>query len=311
MRASSIALTPHPPTAPPAHTRGSPPSSDTSSLVRAVFGRAYRHGRRWDEGLWRWAELSAVIRLLGERPELRTGPILDVGCGDGEAFESIFGPRPDACGVDACVTYADDVARARTTGRYGEVRAEDASRTTFEADRFQLAFSNSVLEHIAPVEPVLREVFRVLRPGGHFLFTTPAPRLYSREAYAWRRVLAPFGLDGVGRRMAERECTVYHHVSILEPAEWTRRLGDAGFAAVEVVGYMSVEAARAMSRFSGATRVPVLSRLAWRLSREARALADDVPEDRWIERCQTLLGPLLGDHAASSACGQLVLARKP
>jgi SAM-dependent methyltransferase len=298
------------------------PPTDTR-LPHAVFGRAFRHGRRWDEGLWRWAELGAVLQLLREQPDLREGPILDVGCGDGEVFEVVFGPRLDACGVDSCVTRADDVARARAAGRYGEVRQEDAASTSFEADRFRLLFSNSVLEHIAPVEPVLREAFRVLRPGGCLLFTTPAPRLYSRQAYAWRRALAPLGLDFVGRRLALRECAVYHHVSILEAADWVRRLEVVGFSKVEVRGYMPAAAARAMSLFSGATRVPVLARLAWRLSPEARALATDLSEAEWVERCRTVLGPLLRDPGAvaggdapgsagpSGYCGQLVLARKP
>ncbi len=287
-------------------------TASPESLPRAVFGRAHRFGRRWDEALWRWAELGAVLRLLGERPGLADGPILDLGCGDGEVFETVFGPRPDSCGVDSCATYSDDVVRARAARRYGEVREEDARRTSFEAGRFRLVFSNSVLEHVDPVQPVLEEAHRVLGRGGSLLFTTPSPRLYGRDAYAWRRALGRVGLDFLGRRMAERECAVYHHVTILDEQEWTRRLEKAGFADVEVRTYMPVEAALAMSRFSGLTRVPLLSALAGRLSPEARAIGDAPTEAAWVERCRAVLGPLLEPRGGGApGCGLLVLARKP
>jgi SAM-dependent methyltransferase len=44
-----------------------------------------------------------------------------------------------------------------------------------EHDRgFDFVFSNSVLEHIDAIEPVIAEVARLLKPGGVFLFTVPS-----------------------------------------------------------------------------------------------------------------------------------------
>jgi hypothetical protein len=104
-------------------------------------------------------------------------------------------------------------------------------------------------------------------------------------------------------------------VTVLDAAAWSRKLVGAGFGSVEVQEYMPIPAARVMTRFSGATRVPVLARMAATLSPQARALAGDQPRDRWVERCQRVLGPLVGPGAAGEnagpGCGQLVLARKP
>ena len=163
-----------------------------------------------------------------------------------------------------------------------------------------------------PVEPVLREVQRVLRPGGRFLFTTPAPRLYSRDTYQWRRMLAPVGLDWIGRRMASRENDAYHHVSIFDFQTWRTKLEAVGFEQVEQVTYLPVPVARVLTGFSGAIRQPLLQRHAWRLSREARALsAPAVPTElQWIESSRAILAPLLQPVPNSDQCGQLLLATK-
>jgi hypothetical protein len=119
----------------------------------------------------------------------------------------------------------------------------------------------------------------------------------------------------MGRWIAARECGVYRHVTIVDASTWSRKLVEAGFASVEVQEYMPVPAARVMTRFSGATRVPILARMAGALSPQARALAGDQPRDRWVERCRRVLGPLVAPVAAGDdagpGCGQLVLARKP
>jgi SAM-dependent methyltransferase len=48
-----------------------------------------------------------------------------------------------------------------------------AERLPFPDARFDLVFSDNVLEHLDEPVPVFREVFRVLRPGGLFLAKTP------------------------------------------------------------------------------------------------------------------------------------------
>jgi SAM-dependent methyltransferase len=73
------------------------------------------------------------------------------------------------------------------------------------AAAFDFVFSNSVLEHIDDIHPVLAEAARVLRPGGRFLATVPSPGFHdclagpllpwvSRESY----------LQMIDRRCAHR-----------------------------------------------------------------------------------------------------------
>lgn len=285
-------------------------TAEEEALFERTFGRAFRFWKRWDEALWRFEELRAVARVLQERPRLLRGPILDVGCGDGEVFGCLFGRRSDAYGVEPSLTFEGDAQRAAASGLYREVRREDARELSFESGSFALVFANSVVEHVAPVEPLLAEAHRVLSPGGTLLFTTPDPRLYSRDAYYWRGRLARLGCDVVGRALARRECAVYEHLTLLSFAEWSTRLAAAGFEAVERIGYVPRETALVLTRFGALTRLGPLSWTSRWLSPEERRLARAAgSEITWVRECRSLFGspPPLRDEGY----GQLILARRP
>ena|SRR5579875_2332496 len=52
-------------------------------------------------------------------------------------------------------------------------RNEDLERLTFPADSFDIFVTQDVLEHVFHPERALKEIMRVLRPGGVHIFTTP------------------------------------------------------------------------------------------------------------------------------------------
>jgi len=55
----------------------------------------------------------------------------------------------------------------------GGIRHEDVERLSFEEARFDIVVSNDVLEHVNDPSQALREICRVLRPGGTLLLTVP------------------------------------------------------------------------------------------------------------------------------------------
>jgi SAM-dependent methyltransferase len=109
--------------------------------------------------------------------ELTAGTyVLEVGCGSGRyalQIAEMVGCR--VLGVDVNeggVRNGNALAGGR--GLSGRVRFEhcDASRTLPYSDAsFDAVFANDVMCHIAGRLGVLRELFRVLRPGGRFLFS--------------------------------------------------------------------------------------------------------------------------------------------
>jgi len=53
------------------------------------------------------------------------------------------------------------------------IRCEDLENLTFDDDCFDLMLSEDVMEHVRHPEIALREAYRVLAPGGQYIFTVP------------------------------------------------------------------------------------------------------------------------------------------
>lgn len=98
--------------------------------------------------------------------------MIDLGCGDGNAT-SVIGEKVGAKEVFGVDIDEEAVESAKQRGI--DARLSDLSRESlpFPDDHFDLVISIEVIEHIYDTDHFLSEVKRVLRPGGHFLLTTP------------------------------------------------------------------------------------------------------------------------------------------
>ncbi|HKP54372.1 MAG TPA: class I SAM-dependent methyltransferase [Chloroflexia bacterium] len=102
--------------------------------------------------------------------------VLDVACGVGYGSAHLANFANEVVGVDL-----DEEAIAYARRRYGGppnllfVRG-DAMKLKFVDASFDVVCSFETIEHIADVEAYLREVRRVLVPGGRYLASTPAAR---------------------------------------------------------------------------------------------------------------------------------------
>jgi ubiquinone/menaquinone biosynthesis C-methylase UbiE len=82
-------------------------------------------------------------------------------------------------------------------------RVADAEGIPYEDNAFDLVVGHAVLHHIPDVELSLREVVRVLKPGGRFIFAgepTNAGETYARplSTLTWRAVTNVTRLPGLG-----------------------------------------------------------------------------------------------------------------
>lgn len=189
--------------------------------------REHLKARPWAFALWRYSELVPLARL--DFP----APLLDLGCGDGLFASGLFpGQRP--FGIDRDPPSLQLAQRAQVYR--GLVRA-DLQALPVKDGRFATVFANCVVEHVAEPERMFREVARVLRPGGRFVFTVPSERY--KQLLFWPRLFAGLGLAALARRYGDliNRLLVQHH--LLSAHEWGVLLGRAGLRVLRAEPYAS------------------------------------------------------------------------
>lgn len=200
--------------------------------------------READDLLWRHLKSLPAFRALLRAVEARffraiaiPGPVLDLGCGDGHFGQMAF-DEPLAAGVDP---WWGPLQKARRTGAYRLNIQALGEALPFADGTFASVVSNSVLEHIDDVLPVLQEANRVLRPGGRLVITMPS-HLFT-ENLAGARRLSRIGLGDHYRRLFN---TISRHAHTDPPQIWAARLADAGFQVRRWQYYFSPGALRAL-----------------------------------------------------------------
>jgi SAM-dependent methyltransferase len=151
------------------------------------------------------------------------GPILDLGCGDGNFAQLTFAQRIDV-GIDP---WHAPIQEAGRRGVYSLLVEADGSATPFADDHFSSAFSNSVLEHIPQIEAVLAETARVMKPGAPFYFCVPNQNFLPTLSVA--RFLDRIGLKSLAEVYRLFFNRISRHEHCDNPVTWQARLEKAGF----------------------------------------------------------------------------------
>ena len=108
----------------------------------------------------------AIQEIAAGRRGLR---IIDCGCGTGFNMKTLLMPHGRTFGFDLV---PDGIRRARTTGR-PLVRA-DIQHIPFASGSFDLATSFDVIQSVPDDRAALREMTRLLKPGGYVVLNVTA-----------------------------------------------------------------------------------------------------------------------------------------
>src|SRR3984885_3307440 len=125
--------------------------------------------RAEDRHWWYRGRRSVLERVVDDLRLPARARILDAGCGSGRTMVGLarHGAVP---GIELSST---SVSLARERGA-GDVVEGSVLEMPFEADAFDLAASLDVIEHLEDDLQALRELRRVVAPGGSLLVTVPA-----------------------------------------------------------------------------------------------------------------------------------------
>lgn len=181
--------------------------------------------------IWRLFESEIVREHLQA-----SGRGLDLGCGDGTlALVLLSGVRHVRwTGLDID---PDDARLARQRGVYEIVHTAPASAIPEPAESFDVVFSNSVLEHVEPLDEVLADVRRVLRAGGRLVFTAPSDAF--RGELLWPRLLRAAGAGELAERYVAALDRRVAHVNYLSADAWRERLRHHGLEMTVCEPYLS------------------------------------------------------------------------
>lgn len=180
-----------------------PTSGYLSRLEEVREKRRDRVQNFFTQNAERWAELSnlqvserdvetAFHAVLGTDP---LGDVLDLGTGTGRMLAVLGGRCDRAVGVDA---NADMLAVARQTldrpdYRHIQVRQADIRNLPFTSNSFDLITAHQVLHYLDDPDRVVREAFRVLKPGGRIVIADLLP--HDREELKTEQAHRRLGFD--------------------------------------------------------------------------------------------------------------------
>jgi len=199
--------------------------------------------------LMRAVECNHLSQLSFERP------ILDVGCGDGTFGRILFNGVTIDAGVDRD---EKEIERARATRCYDDLRVSKVERLPFESETFATVYSNCVLEHIPDIETALREIHRVLVPGGALYITVPNPRCVTY--LLWRDIFRRLRLAGLADWYSNLTLRLFNAEHVLEAEEWAELLGRVGLTTERHEPYMPLTATRIQDVLLPTALVSVLSK---------------------------------------------------
>jgi len=184
------------------------------------------------------AQRKETLRLLALSPG---EAVIDVGCGPGflcESMADLVGARGRVLGVDVSPDLIE-LARRRNQRAWLRYEQGDAMALAAPDQSFDVAVCAQVLEYVADADQGLREMYRVLKPGGHALIVdTEWDTVVWRSADPVRmtKVLAAW----------EAHCTDSRLPRTLAP-----RLRAAGFTVEGVSGFPIVNTTLAEENYSG------------------------------------------------------------
>ncbi|UTV28774.1 malonyl-ACP O-methyltransferase BioC [Photobacterium atrarenae] len=162
---------------------GAPPQPHDKRAIAEAFGRAADH----------YDQAAAFQRLVGHRlleqlPALcQAGSrALDLGCGTGYFTEQLLCRGYQVCAADLSVQML--VKAGQRCGERATYLEADAEALPLDDNQFDLAFSSMALQWCDDLATPLKELKRVVRPGGLIAFTTLVDGSLHELAAAWEEV---------------------------------------------------------------------------------------------------------------------------
>jgi SAM-dependent methyltransferase len=148
--------------------------------VQERIAKEIQHGRFLAQHgageIWNWESPAGKLRWARRvkmlSSHLRPGmTVLELGCGTGTFTRELARSGADVIAIDVSAELLE-IARANHSAPNVHYQTENAYALSYPDAAFDSVVGSSVLHHLE-VEEALRNIYRVLKPGGTIFFTEP------------------------------------------------------------------------------------------------------------------------------------------
>ena len=158
----------------------------SNEIEHGSFLAQHGAGEIWNwegpAGKLRWARR---VKMLSRH--IRAGmTVLELGCGIGYFTRELARCGADVVAVDVSPELLE-IARANCSAPNVRYEIQNAYELSYPGDAFDSVVGSSVLHHLE-IEEALRQIHRVLRPGGTMFFTEPNmlnPQIVIQKNVPW------------------------------------------------------------------------------------------------------------------------------
>ena len=193
----------------------------------------------WDKGCFlgqmtgdRCDYIEASIAKVFGKGALAQQDILEIGCGGGLICEDLARRGATIIGIDpsqGALEVARQHAQERGLGHAIYYQEGVAEALPYADGSFSAIVCLDVLEHVQDLAATIKEVARVLAPGGVFVFDTINRTLLARVALIWYGEHFPSGGLTPG---------LHNYHSFIKPGELRALVTTSGLQAREMTGFM-------------------------------------------------------------------------
>ncbi|WP_286239799.1 malonyl-ACP O-methyltransferase BioC [Neptuniibacter halophilus] len=128
---------------------------------------------------------SALLQYLPQQPQQR---IMDLGSGTGYFTPELVARYPDAQLINLDLAFGMlSYARSHRFAEQASWLCADAEALPLASGQVDLIFSSLAIQWCEDLPQLLREINRVLSPGGRFVVATLGPETLSELRYAWQQ----------------------------------------------------------------------------------------------------------------------------
>ena len=169
---------------------------------------------------------ARFVGILERMPNPAKISVLDLGSGDGRLVDHIRLLTGDAARIDAIDLVPEEIDRAGAWGRKANFIAGRAQELPYDDATYDAVLSHFAFAYMSPIEPVVREIERVLRPQGFFATLTTqrgsARGDLAELLGAFHRELAAGDVVRLGPQVTDRQTTPAGIASLFAEAASTR-----------------------------------------------------------------------------------------